>query len=86
MQAYKAVLRSSRPLDTFHHLQSSIAIRFFIKAAPGYQKSSPSYKFNSLNFDSEKLSVETLWDHLNIHKKGLTVFNLVVVNNLSERD
>ncbi len=26
--------------------------------------SSPSYKFNSVIFDSEKLSVETLWDHL----------------------
>ncbi len=26
----------------------------YIKAAPGCQKSSPSYKFNSLNFDSEK--------------------------------
>ncbi len=28
-------------------------------------KSYPYYKFNSVNFDSEKLSVETLWDHLN---------------------
>ncbi len=35
-----------------------------LKAAPGYKKSSPSYKLNSLNFDSENLSVETLWDHL----------------------
>ncbi len=24
---------------------------------------SPSYKFNIVNFDSEKLSAETLWDH-----------------------
>ncbi len=36
----------------------------YIKAAPGCQKSSPSYMFNSLNFDSEKLSETTLWDHL----------------------
>ncbi len=28
------------------------------------QKSSPSYQFNSLNFDSEKISSTTLWDHL----------------------
>ena len=34
------------------------------KAAPGCQKSRASYKFNSVNFDSKKLSVETLWDHL----------------------
>ncbi len=32
----------------------------------GRQKSSPSYKLNNLNFDFEKLSVETLWDHLNL--------------------
>ncbi len=36
----------------------------YIKAAPGCQKSSPSYKFNSLKFDSEKISETTLWDHL----------------------
>ncbi len=29
------------------------------------QISSPSYQFNSLNFDSEKISATTLWDHLN---------------------
>ena len=29
-------------------------------------KCSPSYKFNSLNFDSEKISVITVWDHLNL--------------------
>ncbi len=39
-KAYMSALRSSRPLETFHHLRSC-------------QKSSPSYKFNSLNFDSE---------------------------------
>ncbi len=37
-----------------------------IKAAPGYQKSSPSYMFNSFNFDSEKISETTLWDHLKV--------------------
>ena len=26
------------------------------------------YKFNSLNFESEKISVTTPWDHLNIEK------------------
>ncbi len=30
------------------------------KAAPGCQKSSPSYKFNSLNFDPVKISVINL--------------------------
>ncbi len=45
-----------------------------IKAANGYQKSSPSYKLNSLNFDFEKLSVETLWDHINITEHILYVF------------
>ena len=28
--------------------------------------SSPSFKFNSLNFDSEKISVITFWDHLKL--------------------
>ncbi len=35
-----------------------------IKAAPGCQKSSPSYQFNSLNFDYKKLSVRSVEDHL----------------------
>ena len=43
-----------------------------IKAAPGCQKSFPSYKFNSVNFDSEKFSVETLWDHLKYMPKILS--------------
>ncbi len=48
------------------------AIICMIKAAPGCQKSSPSYKFNSLNFDSEKISETTLWDHLKwLHRKVL---------------
>ncbi len=50
-QAYGAALRSFRPLDS-------------INAAPGCQKSSPSYQFNSLNFDSKKLSVRSVEDHL----------------------
>ncbi len=41
-------------------------IHSFIKSAPGYQKSSPASKLNSLNFDSQKLFVETLWDHLKL--------------------
>ena len=43
------------------HGQNMSKTKFsYIKAAPGNQKSSPSYKFNNVNFDSEKLSVETL--------------------------
>ncbi len=34
----------------------------------GRHKSSPSYKFNSLNFDSEKISVITVQDHLKMGK------------------
>ncbi len=41
-------------------------IQSSLKAAPGCQKSSPSYQFNSLNFDSKKLSVRSVEDHLNI--------------------
>ncbi len=44
-----------------------------LKAAPGHQKSCPSYKFNSLNFDSEKISVITPWDHLKASLGKLTV-------------
>ncbi len=36
-----------------------------IKATPDCQISSPSYQVNSLNFDSEKISVITPQDHLN---------------------
>ncbi len=42
-----------------------IGICSYIKAAHCCQKSSPSYQFNSLNFDSKKLSVTSVWDHLN---------------------
>ncbi len=61
----KSSLFACRCSQTHLKFKNPIAIRSFIKAAPGYQKSSPSYKLYSLNFDSEKLSVETLWDHLN---------------------
>ena len=44
-----------------HH---TICIYSYIKVAPDCQKSSTSYKFNSLNFDSEKISVITVWNHL----------------------
>ncbi len=44
----------SHDLSAYHHLYDL-----------GRHISSPSYKLNSLNFDSEKLFVETLWDHLN---------------------
>ncbi len=44
----------------------TVLICSYIKAAPGSLKSCPSYKFNSLNFDSEKISVITPWDHLKI--------------------
>ncbi len=33
----------------------------------GIHKSSPSYQFNSLNFDSEKISVRSVEDHLKPH-------------------
>ena len=62
----KSSLFACRCSQTHPKLENLIAIRSFIKAALGYQKSAPSYKVNSLNFDSEKLSVETLWDHLNL--------------------
>ncbi len=35
-----------------------------LKATPDCQISSPSYQVNSLNFDSEKMSVITPYDHL----------------------
>ncbi len=61
----KSSLFACRCSQTHPKFENSIAICSFIKAAPCYQKSSPSYKLNSLNFDSEKLFVETLWHHLN---------------------
>ncbi len=42
-----------------HHPPSNME-----KATLCSQKSSPSYKFNSRNFDSETISVIILWDHL----------------------
>ncbi len=47
-----------------------------------YQKSSPSYKLNSLNFDSEKLSVETLWDHLKAMKDMLNEYIYVYIGKI----
>ncbi len=41
-----------------------------MKATHGCKKSSPSYQFNSLKFDSEKLLVTTPWDHL---KQGIKI-------------
>ena len=45
-------------------------------ATPGCQKTSPSYKFNSLNFYSEKIYVITLWEHL----KSISVQRLAFPN------
>ncbi len=54
----------------------------YIKAAPGCQKSCPSYKFNSLNFDSEKISVTTPWDHL---KGNMWVYSLGIALSANHR-
>ncbi len=38
----------------------------YLKA--GCKKSSPSYQFNSLNFDFKKISLRSPWDHLKTRK------------------
>ncbi len=43
------------------------------------------YYLNSVNFDSEKLSLETLWDHLKECRKYSSV-QLLCPSGLSEAD
>ncbi len=62
---YGFVRLKSRKIALFHRFPPLTWFTIFmrlgpLKAAPGCQKSSPSYKFNSLNFDYEKISVITL--------------------------
>ncbi len=52
-------------LKILTELTRSGITRSCIKAAPGCQKSPPSYQFNSLNFDSKKIAVRSVEDHLN---------------------
>ncbi len=67
MELFKVVLEGycrcpdSHDLSECHHLYDLGRH----EAAHGCQKSCPSYKFNRLNFDSEKISVTTPLDHLN---------------------
>ena len=49
------------------HPKSGTLIRIYspIKATHGCKKSSPSYQFNSLKFDSKKLFMTAMWDRIN---------------------
>ena len=50
--------------QTWPKFKIPIEIYSLIKAAYCCQKSSPSYQFNSLNFDVKISSVRSPWDHL----------------------
>ncbi len=70
------IFKHAHRLAMFVHSMLIMLLQMFIHANLGMHTCyhplydlardiSPSYKLNSLNFDSEKLSVETLWDYLN---------------------
>ncbi len=64
------------PYDLGRHTEQPFGICSCIMAAPGCQKSSPSYQFNSLNFDSKKLSGRSVEDHLKRTWFWVTLFEM----------
>ncbi len=76
---FKVVLEGYRRCPDIHDLSECHRLYdSYIEAAPGCQKSSPSYKFKSLNFHSEKLSETTLWDHLKQKMQPWKLCNLTL--------
>ena len=75
---FKVVLEGYRRCSVSHDLSECHHLYDL-----GSIKSSPSYKFNSVNFDSEKLSMETLWDHLKCGANPkFSFFSLFIIMNL----
>ncbi len=64
--SFKVVLAGYRRCPDSHDLSDCSVENSWQSCGSPAGKSCPSYKFNSLNFESEKISVTTPWDHLNL--------------------
>ncbi len=80
LEGYRRCPDSHDPCECLY--LSDMAAGIYINSTSGCQKDSSSYKFNSLNFDSRKISSTTLQGHISSGNVGVQAHNEHVVSQL----